>query len=77
MDKDRAEAALERAAASHGWLTGNKEDDVIGHQAEDSFHVSCSGRAVPQIDKIANGLFVSAHGNTPRAAPRRRCARIC
>jgi hypothetical protein len=64
LGKEMAKSAPERPAASHWRLTGNKEDNVFGHETEDGVDVTFSGCAVPTCDEIANGLFVSAHGNS-------------
>lgn len=58
LRKEIAKSTLERATASHWRLTGNKENNVFGHETEDGLDVTCSGCAVPKCDEIANGLFV-------------------
>jgi hypothetical protein len=64
LGKESAKTALERTAAFHGRLTGNKEDNVVGHETEDGVDVACSGGPMPPRNKIANGLFFSVHGNS-------------
>ena len=47
LGKETAKSALERAAAFHWRLTGNKEDNVFGHETKDGVDVTCSGCAEP------------------------------
>jgi hypothetical protein len=53
----------ERAAAPDWRLAGNKEDHVVGHETENKIDVTGGGGPVPMRNEIANGLFVSAHGD--------------
>jgi len=78
LGKESAKTALERTAAFHGRLTGNKKDNVVGHETEDGVDVTCSGCAVPTRNKIANGLFFSVHGNSLCDAQRAKLTvRVC
>ena len=79
LGKESAKTALERTAAFRGRLTGNKEDNVVGHETEDGVDVTCSGCLVPTRNKIANGLFFSVNGSSlgdaQRAKPTGRVER--
>lgn len=65
LGKESAKTALERTAAFHGRLTGNKEDNVVGHETDDGVDVTCTGCPVPTRNKIANGLFFSVRHSDP------------
>jgi hypothetical protein len=63
LGQETAKPALEGGAASHWRMTSDKEDNVFGHETQDSVDVTCSRCAVPKRDHIANGLLVRAHGH--------------
>ena len=64
LTEQASQPALERAPASHGWMPGDKEHNLFGHEAEDGVDIAGGCGLVPQRDEISNGLFVGAHANS-------------
>ncbi len=53
--------SLKTLPSTHRWLSGDQENDILGHEFQNLRYIAISSGTVPRRDQLANGLFVTRH----------------